>query len=79
MLGVRLDAEMEAQVLRVARQRRQSKSELVREAVQRFVREHDDARRQECIRQSLAVADEPVDLAWDALGEDAWSAADGPA
>jgi predicted transcriptional regulator len=76
MLGVRLDAEMEAQLARLARRRGQNKSELVREAVQRFVRENDEAWRQECVRQSLVVANEPIDLFWEALGEAAWSGLD---
>lgn len=76
MLGVRLDAEMEAQVMRLARRRGQNKSELVREAVTRFVRENDESWRQECVRQSLVVADEPVDLIWETLGEAAWSGLD---
>ena len=71
MLGVRLEPELEAQVQRVARQRRQNKSELVREAVRQFARQHDDAWRAECIRQSLAAADEPADEFWEQLSEEA--------
>ena len=70
MLGVRLEPQLEAQLQRVARQRRQNKSELVREAVRQFVRQHDEAWRAECIRQSLVVADEGDDGFWEALSEE---------
>lgn len=75
MLGVRLEPELEAQVQRVARQRRMSKSQLVREAVQIHLKGIDEAYRAACRAQSLAVAEIGVDEAedwafWETLGDE---------
>lgn len=73
MLGVRLEPELEAQLAAVAHACGRTKSDIAREAVRRYVKEHDAAYRAECRRQSLVVASLPRtadDDFWDAIGDD---------
>jgi len=65
MLGVRLDDDLEQRLTAVARTQGRSKSDIARDAVRRYVDQHDTALRAEAKRQSLAAAaaDDPRD--WD--------------
>jgi RHH-type rel operon transcriptional repressor/antitoxin RelB len=72
MLGVRLEPELEARLAAVAQAYGRTKSDIAREAVRRFVKEHDAAYRAECRRQSLAVAGEAEDGFWEDLGVETW-------
>ena len=75
MLGVRLEPELEAQLTAVANACGRTKSDIAREAVRRYVKEHDLAYRAECRRQSLiitALPRTPDDDFWDGLGGDVW-------
>lgn len=56
MLGVRLDQATEKSLAQIARQTRRPKSDIAREVIVRFVRNHDEALRAEARRQSLAAA-----------------------
>lgn len=56
MLGVRLDEELEHRLAAVARTQGRSKSDIAREAVRRYVEQHDEAFRAEARRQSLRAA-----------------------
>lgn len=70
MLGVRLDAETEAALGKLARRTRRTKSDLVREAVRRYVWSNDQELLAEARRQSLAAAARaptPDDEFWDGL------------
>jgi RHH-type transcriptional regulator, rel operon repressor / antitoxin RelB len=55
MLGVRLDDELERRLTSVARGQGRSKSDIAREAVRRYVDQHDAALWAEAKRQSLAA------------------------
>ena len=77
MLGVRLEPELEAQLAAVAVACGRTKSDIAREAVRRFVREHDKAYRAECRRQSQLVAGLPRtddDDFWDGVALEEWDA-----
>lgn len=70
MLGVRLDDELERRLTSVARTQGRSKSDIAREAVRRYVDQHDSALWAEAKRQSLAAAARGIteeDEAWFAL------------
>ena len=56
MLGVRLDDELEARLTAVARTQGRSKSDIARDAVRRYVEQHDAAFLAEAKRQSLRAA-----------------------
>ena len=56
MLGVRLDSELEERLAAVARTQGRSKSDIAREAVRRYVEQHDEAFQAEAKRQSLVAA-----------------------
>ena len=56
MLGVRLDDELERRLTAVARTQGRSKSDIARDAVRRYVDQHDQAFLAEAKRQSLAAA-----------------------
>jgi RHH-type rel operon transcriptional repressor/antitoxin RelB len=64
MLGVRLDEDAERQLTALARRTRRTKSDIVREAVSRYVSAHDEAYLAEARRQSLRAAerDDPAIL-----------------
>lgn len=64
MLGVRLDNAAEQQLAALARRTRRTKSDIVREAVTRYVTAHDEAYLAEARRQSLLAAqrDDPAIL-----------------
>ena len=57
MLGVRLDSELEERLAAVARTQGRSKSDIAREAVRRYVEQHDEAFQAEAKRQSLRAAE----------------------
>nr|WP_310524499.1 CopG family transcriptional regulator [Polymorphobacter sp.] len=79
MLGVRLEPELEAQLAAVAHAYGRTKSDIAREAVRRYIKDHDEAYRAECRRQSLVVAALPRtadDDFWDDGGFDLWGAED---
>lgn len=78
MLGVRLEPELEARLAAVAQAYGRTKSDIAREAVRRYIKEHDAAYRAECRRQSLAAAASADDDFWDDLGAELW-AGDGDA
>ncbi len=63
MLAVRIDKELDSQLAALAKQKRRSKSELVREALRRYL-DH-DAWMRECRRQSevatAGASEDPVD------------------
>jgi len=63
VLGVRLDDELERRLTAVARGQGRSKSDIARDAVRRYVDQHDEALRTEARRQSIAAAasDNPAD------------------
>ena len=70
MLGIRLDAETEAGLARMAKQSRRSKSDIAREVLARHVRNHDDAMISEARRQSINASahDDPEEWAfWEAV------------
>ena len=70
MLGVRLDAELERKLAGVARTQGRSKSDIARDAVRRYVEQHDEAFLAEARRQSLRAAARgrsEEDVAWEAL------------
>ena len=78
MLGVRLEPKLEAQLAALASARGRTKSDIAREAVRRYVLEHDAAYRAECRRQSRLVAAAPRttdDVFWDEVSEAEWDAA----
>lgn len=56
MLGVRLDDELERRLTAVARGQGRSKSDIARDAVRRYVEQHDQAFLAEARRQSLRAA-----------------------
>jgi RHH-type rel operon transcriptional repressor/antitoxin RelB len=56
MLGVRLDPDTERGLQQIARRSRRSKSDIAREAIERYVRQHDAALVAEARRQSLRAA-----------------------
>lgn len=56
MLGVRLEPETERRLVALARRTRRSKSDIAREAVRRYVAQHDSAYLAEARRQSLAAS-----------------------
>ncbi|RHW16345.1 ribbon-helix-helix protein, CopG family [Sphingomonas gilva] len=71
MLGVRLDDDLERRLSAVARSQGRSKSDIARDAVRRYVEQHDQAFLAEARRQSRSAAargwsDE--DEAWERLG-----------
>lgn len=73
MLGVRLEPELEARLAAVAHAYGRTKSDIAREAVRRFIKEHDAAYRTECRRQSLAAAAAGGDDGfWEQLGAEVW-------
>lgn len=77
MLGVRLEPKLEAQLAALASARGRTKSDIAREAVRRYVLEHDAAYREECRRQSRLVATEAPtadDMFWDNVSEAEWDA-----
>lgn len=79
MLGVRLEPELEARLAAVAQAYGRTKSDIAREAVRRYIKEHDAAYRAECRRQSLvAAAAGTDDDFWEDLGAELW-AGDGEA
>lgn len=57
MLGVRLDDDAERQLADLAQRTRRTKSDIVREAVSRYVAAHDQAYLAEARRQSLRAAE----------------------
>ena len=70
VLGVRLDDDLERRLTAVARGQGRSKSDIARDAVRRYVEQHDQAFLAEARRQSLrAVArgQSDDDRAWEAL------------
>lgn len=70
MLGVRLDEDLERRLASVARTQGRSKSDIARDAVRRYVDQHDEAFLAEARRQSLnAVARGRTeeDAAWEAI------------
>lgn len=70
MLGVRLDDDLEQRLTAVARNEGRSKSGIARDAVRRYVDQHDQAFRAEARRQSLRAAARGMsdeDRAWEAL------------
>lgn len=70
MLGVRIDDELERRLTAVARSQGRSKSDIARDAVRRYVDQHDAAFLAEAKRQSLrAVARgwSREDDGWEAL------------
>ncbi len=75
MLGVRLEPELEAQLAAVAHAAGRTKSDIAREAVRRYVKDHDAAYRAECRRQSLVAAAQPRtvdDGFWESLAGETW-------
>ena len=56
MLGVRLDDDTERQLADLAQRTRRTKSDIVREAVSKYVAAHDEAYLAEARRQSLRAA-----------------------
>ena len=77
MLGIRLDAETEQGLQQLAARSRRSKSEIAREAIRRYVRQHDASLGAEARRQSLRATERgwtSEDEAWADLAVD-----DGPA
>ncbi|MES2338499.1 MAG: ribbon-helix-helix protein, CopG family [Pseudomonadota bacterium] len=71
MLGVRLDDELERRLTSVARSQGRSKSDIARDAVRRYVDQHDQAFLAEARRQSLAAAARgwtEEDEAWERMG-----------
>jgi len=76
MLGVRLDDDLEQRLTAVARGQGRSKSDIARDAVRRYVDQHDAAFLAEAKRQSqraVARGRTEEDDAWEAL-----AAADDP-
>jgi predicted transcriptional regulator len=76
MLGIRLEAELDRRLTTVARQTGRSKSELVREALRRFLNGNDLI--SEARRQSLLVAgrmdNQDIDTFIDEVSDqDGWS------
>ncbi len=69
MLGIRLEPELDRQLATVARQTGRSKSELVREAIRRFLNGNDLIA--EARRQSLLVAERDDDQGLETFIEDA--------
>jgi RHH-type transcriptional regulator, rel operon repressor / antitoxin RelB len=70
VLGVRLDGELERRLTAVARSQGRSKSDIARDAVRRYVEQHDEAFRAEARRQSERAAARGwsrEDEAWEAL------------
>ena len=70
MLGVRLDDDLERRLTAVARGQGRSKSDIARDAVRRYVEQHDQALLAEARRQSLRAAargQSDEDRAWEAL------------
>ncbi len=70
MLGVRLDDELERRLTSVARSQGRSKSDIARDAVRRYVDQHDQAFLAEARRQSLAASARGwtrEDEAWESL------------
>ena len=70
MLGVRLDDELERRLTAVARSQGRSKSDIARDAVRRYVDQHDQAFLAEARRQSLRAAARgwtEEDEAWEAV------------
>ncbi len=70
MLGLRLDPELEAALSMTARAEGRTKSQIVRDALQRYIDHHSPAFRAEARRQSLNAArrgrtDE--DAGWEAV------------
>ena len=71
MLGVRLDDDLERRLAAVARNQGRSKSDIARDAVRRYVEQHDQAFLAEAKRQSLRAAARgwnAEDEAWEQLG-----------
>lgn len=70
MLGIRLSAELERSLDRVARDRGQTKSEVARRAIEDFVSRHDPVRLEQVRREAARIAeiDDPDEDAF-------WSAA----
>jgi RHH-type rel operon transcriptional repressor/antitoxin RelB len=70
MLGVRLDPATERGLQEIARRSRRSKSDIAREAIEKYVRRHDAALLAEARRQSLRAAARgwsEEDAAWEAV------------
>lgn len=69
MLALRIDKELEQQLAALARHKRRSKSDLVREALRRYL--DDDAWLRECQRQSRAASQADAQSSVDDLLDDA--------
>ena len=70
MLGVRLDSDLDRRLTAVARSEGRSKSDIARDAMRRYVEQHDAAFLAEAARQSQRAAARgwtEEDLAWEAL------------
>jgi RHH-type rel operon transcriptional repressor/antitoxin RelB len=70
MLGVRLDPATERRLREIARRSRRSKSDIAREAIEKYVRRHDAALLAEARRQSLRAAERgwsEEDVAWESV------------
>lgn len=70
MLGVRLDPDTERGLREIARRSRRSKSDIAREAIERYVRRYDAALLAEARRQSLRAAARgwsEEDAAWESV------------
>lgn len=70
MLGVRLDPETDRGLREIARRSRRSKSDIAREAIERYVRRHDAALLAEARRQSLRA----MERGW-SDDDEAWESA----
>lgn len=70
MLGVRLGEDLERRLTSVARIQGRSKSDIARDAVRRYVDQHDSAFLSEARRQSLRAAERgrtDADFAWEEI------------